>query len=78
MSSEYFKKVKKLITEKTGLEPDEVEEGSYFEDDLNMDRMELVEILTELEDEYHIDLIDEKDNIETVKDLLEVLAEKLE
>jgi acyl carrier protein len=76
--TEYLKKVKKLVAEKTGHDAAEIDEASYFEDDLNMDKLELVEILTELEDEYQIELLDKKDSIETIQDLLDVLSERLE
>jgi acyl carrier protein len=78
MSTEYFKKIKKVISEKTGLEMDEIHETSYFEDDLNIGEIELVEILSELEDEYNVELVAEKEEIETVQDLIDLLIEHLE
>lgn len=78
MASEYFKEIKKIIVEKTGLEPSEIVGESYFEDDLNIGEMELAEILNELEEKYHAELVDEKDKIETVEDLVDLLSEKIE
>jgi acyl carrier protein len=78
MSSEYLKKVKKIISEKSGLEIEEIHETSYFEDDLNIGEIELVEILTELEDVYDIELVANKEEIETVQDLIDLLIEHLE
>jgi acyl carrier protein len=76
--NEYLKKIKKVIVEKSGADADEITETSYFQDDLNISEMELVEILSELEEEYHVNLIDEKDSIETVQDLIDLLVEQLE
>lgn len=78
MTNEYLKKIKKIIAEKGGVEPDEIHESSYFEDDLNIGEIELVEILTELEDEFNVELIAEKGKLETVQDLIDLLMEHLE
>jgi len=78
MPSEYFKKMKRIIAEKGGVELDEIHETSYFEDDLNIGEIELVEILSELEDEFNVDLVEDKANLETVQDLIDLLIERLE
>jgi len=78
MSAEYFKDIRKIIEEKTGLEPSEITPESYFEDDLNIGEMELIEILNELEEKYHTDLTEERENIETVQDLVDILSELVE
>lgn len=76
--TDYLNKIKNLIAEKAGVEPSEVTKDSYFEDDLNVGEMELVEILSELEEMFHVELLDHKENIGSVSDLLDLLAEKLE
>jgi len=78
MTSDYLKEIKKIIEEKTGIETSEITPDLFFEDDLNLGDMELLEILNELEDKYKADLVDEKDNIETVQDLADLLSEKIE
>lgn len=78
MSTDYFKEIKKIIEEKTGLEPSEIIADSFFEDDLNIGEMDLLEILNELEEKYHTDLVDEKEDLETVQDLVDLLSEKIE
>jgi len=76
---EYLKKIKQLISDKTGMELDEVNEDSYFEDDLNMGQMDLVDLITDLEEIYQTDgLMEEKDEMETVQDLIDILIEKVE
>lgn len=76
--SDYIKKVKQVIEKHTGLERSEILESSFFEDDLNIGELEMVDILSELEEEFQIELMDNKDNFETVQDLAEAIAEQSE
>ena len=78
MSSEYFAKTKKVIEEKTGIAPSDIHEGSFFEDDLNIGEMELLEILSELEEMFQVELVSEQENIVTVQDLIDLLSEKID
>jgi acyl carrier protein len=78
MNNDTIKKVKKIIADRSGHEPHEILEASYFEDDLNIGEMDLMDILVELEDAFQIELLAEKDNLETVQDLLDVMSEQLE
>ena len=75
--SNYYNEVKKLISEKTGLESYEITPESFFEDDLNIGEMELMEILEELEEKYHVSLIENSDSFETVQDLVDALDEHI-
>jgi acyl carrier protein len=74
----YIEKVKKLLAQKTGMEVEEITGESSIEEDLNLDEMELVEVLAELEEIYHIDIVEEKEDINTVMDIVDVLVEKVE
>lgn len=74
---EYLDWVRKILMEKFGFELDEIKESSFFEDDLNMGEMELIELLEELDDELKVDLVSEKDNIDTVQDVIELLEEQI-
>lgn len=78
MNTNYLVKIKKIIEHKNGVDPIDITPESYFQDDLNISEMELIDILGELEELYHIDLIEAKDDIESVGDLLELLSEKLD
>ena len=71
-------KVKQIIAHKTGLEPHEILDDMCFGDDLNLGDIELTEILEELEDLFKVDLLNEQGQIESVKDLTDLLEEKLE
>ena len=75
----YLNRVIAIIIEKTGIDPEDIGESSYFEDDLNIGEMELHEILGAVEEEYKIELEDEeKENITSIMDLVELLVEKVE
>lgn len=76
--TDYFPKIKKIIAEKGNVELEEIKRDSFFEEDLNVGELELVEILQELEDMFQIELMEHKDDIFSVSDLLDLLAEKLE
>jgi acyl carrier protein len=78
MNNNYLTKIRKIIEHKNGVDPNEITPESYFEDDLNISEMELIDILGTLEEDYHIDLIEAKDDIQSVGDLLELLSEKLD
>ena len=78
MTADYVKKIKKLIADKAGQEPSEIENDTYFQDDLNIGEMELMDILEELEELLHVDLVEHKDEIETVGNLIEQVEEQIE
>jgi acyl carrier protein len=75
---DYLSRTKKLIAEKAGVDVQEIHNESYFEDDLNIGEMELIDILETLEEALHIELLDSKGNIETVGELLEAIAEQVD
>jgi len=78
MTNEYFGKIKKIIEEYTGVPPADIHENSFFEEDLNIGEMDLLEILSELEEIYHVDLISEQENIATVQDVIDIISEKID
>ena len=75
----YLNRIIALIVEKTGVDPEEVSEESYLEDDLNISELELHEIIATLEEEYHIEFEEEeKEQVESVMDLVELIVEKID
>ncbi len=78
MTANYLKKIKEILLEKFGVEPEEVESDSYFTDDLNLGELEIDELLVELEEIYHTSLMEEKEEIKSIEDLIDILVEKLE
>lgn len=77
--NDYLGKVKEILAERTGVDPDEVTDEAYFHEDLNIGKIELMEVIAELEEEYEITLEDEeKEDIESVGDLVGLLIEYVE
>ena len=74
----YREKVKQMIGHRAGVEVKDVSDEMYFGEDLNLGDLELTEILEELEDIYKTDLLEHQDELESVKDLMDLLEEKLE
>jgi len=79
--SEISEKVKKIICDQLMVEPDEVNEGSSFVEDLGADSLDTVELIMEFEDEFGIEISDEQaEQISTVGEsiayLEKLLAEK--
>lgn len=74
----FRERVKQLIAQKAGLEVREILDEMFFEDDLNLGELELTEILEELEEELKVDLLADQPELESVKDLLDLLEERLD
>ena len=69
-------RVKELIAEQLGLQPDDIRPECSFVDDLGADSLDLVELLMAFSDEFGIDIDDdEAENIVTVNDAIEALKE---
>jgi len=75
---DYLKKVKQIISAKAGVDVNEISKEDYFEEDLNIGELELIEILSEIEDALKVSIMNKKNDIECVQDLVDILAEKLE
>ena len=68
-------RVKELIAEQLGLQPDDIRPECSFVDDLGADSLDLVELLMAFSDEFDIEIDDEEaENIVTVADVLEALS----
>ena len=74
-----IKKIKEILAENFGIDPSEVTEHAYFEEDLNVGEYEMVELLSELEEEYQIEFeAEDKEDLTTVGDLVSVVKDKAE
>lgn len=76
--NQYFNKIRDLIIDRTGLEADEIHMESFFEEDLNLDEMELTEMISDIEEMFQIDIMESKDDIATVEDLIDLISEQVE
>ena len=69
-----FDQVKKIVVEQLGVEPDEVQMTSTFVDDLGADSLDIVELIMAFEEEFNIEIPDEKaEKIKTVEDVVKYI-----
>lgn len=73
-----FEKIRDLIAEKIGVEPEEISMDTSFADDLEADSITLFELVMAIEDEYDIEVDDESiEKIVTVGDIIKYLEESV-
>ena len=75
--SEYLTKFKKIISEHTGIDREEILNNSYFGGDLNIGEMEVIEMLSELEEAYKVELTESVGKFETVQDVIDSIMEQI-
>jgi len=56
---EVFERVKEVLTEQLGVDENEVTDDASFQEDLDADSLDLVELIMELEDQFGIKISDE-------------------
>ena len=56
---EVFERVKDVLTEQLGIDEGEITEEASFQEDLDADSLDLVELIMELEDQFGIKISDE-------------------
>lgn len=79
MIQNYEEKIKELISNKSGIDIEDIHNGDYFDDDLNLAELEVIEIIEEVEELFEIEgLIEKKEDIETVGDLIDFASDKIE
>ena len=66
-----FDKVKEVIIDKLGVDEDSIKNEAHFVNDLGADSLDTVELIMELEEEFSIEIPDEKaETILTVGDAI--------
>ena len=74
-----FDKIKKLIAEQLDIEESEINLESSFQEDLDADSLDVVELIMAIEDEFDIEISDEEaEKIVTVKDAVNYIQSKIE
>ena len=69
-----FERVREIICEKLGVDPEEVTMNTSFKDDLDADSLSLFELVMAFEEEFNIEIDDEQsENIETVGNVVAYL-----
>ncbi len=56
---EVFEQVKAVLVEQLGIDEDQITEAASFQDDLDADSLDLVELIMELEDQFGVKISDE-------------------
>ena len=56
---EVFERVKEVLTDQLGVEEDQITEEASFQEDLDADSLDLVELIMELEDQFGIKIPDD-------------------
>ncbi|MBR4508804.1 MAG: acyl carrier protein [Elusimicrobiaceae bacterium] len=71
-------KVKNIIVEQLGVEPDQVKPEAQFVNDLGADSLDTVELIMALEEEFNIDIPDEQaEKIKTVGEAINHIKAKV-
>ena len=56
---EVFERVKEVLSEQLGVDDNEITEEASFQEDLDADSLDLVELIMELEDQFGLKISDE-------------------
>ena len=71
-----FETVKSVVAEQLGIDEDSITMESSFNDDLEADSLDVVELMMALEDEFKIEISDEEaGKISTIGDIVEYIKE---
>ena len=71
-----FERIRELVAEKVGIDPEDITPDTSFADDLDADSITLFELIMAIEDEFDIEVDDESiEKIETVGDIVKYLEE---
>ena len=76
---EIFEKLKKIVVEELGADESAVRMDATFEEDLEADSLDLVELVMEIEEEFDIKIPDEDaESLTTVENLVQYIKSKKE
>lgn len=71
-----FEKIRSIISEKLGIDEEEIRMESAFIEDLNADSLDIVELIMALEDELEMEIPDEEaETFVTVADIVKFMKE---
>ena len=78
MRAKIFKNVQEIISKQMNYSPEKVTLNSELGYDLDIVSLDKVELFTNIEAAYHIQIEDEAaDNVETVQDLVDLIEAKI-
>ena len=71
-----FEKIRSIISEKLGIDEEEITMESAFIEDLNADSLDIVELIMALEEELEMEIPDEEaETFVTVADIVKFMKE---
>ncbi|MEK7817980.1 MAG: acyl carrier protein [Actinomycetota bacterium] len=74
---EVFVQIKGILVEQLGVDEGEVTEAASFQDDLDADSLDLVELIMEMEDKFGVKISDEEaEKIRTVGQAVDYIVAK--
>ena len=77
-ASAIYRRLRTLVAESIGVDEEEVVPDASFEDDLNVDRQELVDLMVAIEEEFGIRIAEaDMASLVTVGDAVEYLEDQL-
>lgn len=69
-----LEKIKELLADKLGIDAEEITEATSFKEDLGADSLDLFELVTNLEEEYDVEVpAEELEKLTTVGKVIEYL-----
>jgi acyl carrier protein len=72
---EIYEQVKNVLTEQLGIEESQITEEASFQEDLDADSLDLVELIMELEDQFGVKISDEDaQGIQTVGQAVDYIS----
>jgi acyl carrier protein len=72
---EILERVKEVLVEQLGVDESEINEAASFQEDLDADSLDLVELIMELEDQFGVKISDEDaPGIQTVGQAVDFIA----
>jgi acyl carrier protein len=72
---EIYEQVKNVLTEQLGIEETEITDEASFQEDLDADSLDLVELIMELEDQFGVKISDEDaQGIQTVGQAVDYIS----
>jgi acyl carrier protein len=73
-----FETVKSVVAEQLGIDESEITMDSSFNDDLEADSLDIVELMMALEDEFKIEISDDDaGKISTIGDVVEYIKDRI-
>lgn len=70
-------KIREIVVEQLGVEPEQVVPSANFVDDLGADSLDNVELIMAFEEEFDVEIPDtDAENIKTVQDVIDYIESK--